>query len=91
MKVWPRDDDVKNVLYHPTGGPFREDGTADWPDDTYTHRRILDGDVTTTDPGLAERTTPEKTTPEKSTDRSAEPSVKPEHPAPKSRDREEKK
>lgn len=78
MKVWPRDDDVKNVLYHPTGGPFREDGTADWPDDTYTHRRISDGDITATDPGGAGRSMPTST-----------PTPTPEKPASKSRAREE--
>jgi hypothetical protein len=45
MKVRAKNDEIKNVLYHPTGGRFRDDGTAEWPDDTYTYRRIEDGDV----------------------------------------------
>jgi hypothetical protein len=51
MQVWPKNDDIRRVLYHPTGVHFRADGPADWPDDSYTHRRIAEGDVTTSDPG----------------------------------------
>jgi hypothetical protein len=47
MKVRAKNDDIKKILKHPTAGAFREDGTADWPDDSYTFRRITDGDVTT--------------------------------------------
>lgn len=47
MKVIAKNDDVKKVLYHPTAGRFRDDGTADWPEDSYTARRIVDGDITT--------------------------------------------
>lgn len=46
MKVRANNDDVKKLIRHPVGGAFREDGTAEWPDDTYTFRRIADGDVT---------------------------------------------
>ena len=51
MQVWPKNDDIRRVIYHPTGVRFRAEGPADWPDDSYTARRIADGDVTTTDPG----------------------------------------
>lgn len=50
MKIWPTNDLNRRFLKHPTGGPFREEGPAEWPDDTYTARRIADGDVTTEAP-----------------------------------------
>ena len=46
MKVFPKNDDIRRILYHPTGVHFRKEGPADWPDDSYTHRRIADGDIT---------------------------------------------
>jgi hypothetical protein len=46
MKVLPKDDNVRKILYHPTGGKFRAEGPADWPDDTFTARRLRDGDIT---------------------------------------------
>ncbi len=45
MKVFPKNDDVRRVLYHPAAGPFRAEGPAEWPDDAFTNRRIADGDV----------------------------------------------
>jgi hypothetical protein len=50
MKVWPKNDSIRKILKHPAGGPFRQDGPAEWPDDSYTARRIADGDVTTDAP-----------------------------------------
>lgn len=51
MQVWPKDDEMRKLLKHePTGVAFYETGPADWPDDTFTYRRIQDGDVTTTPP-----------------------------------------
>jgi hypothetical protein len=47
IKVWPRTDEIRKVLYHPTGKYFPAEGPADWPEDTYTARRIADGDITT--------------------------------------------
>jgi len=46
MKVRAKNDDIRKILRHPTGGAFREDGSAEWPDDSFTHRRVADGDVT---------------------------------------------
>lgn len=52
MKVWPKNDDVRRLITHPHGNiAFRAEGPSDWPDDSFTHRRIADGDVTTEDPG----------------------------------------
>lgn len=46
MKVLPTSEEKRKVLKHPTGGKFLPQGPADWPDDSFTHRRIRDGDVT---------------------------------------------
>jgi hypothetical protein len=47
MKVWPKNDDMRKLLRHPTGGAFSVDSSipAEWPDDSFTHRLIQDGDV----------------------------------------------
>ena len=50
MQVWPKNEDIRRVIYHPTGVRFRADGPAEWPTDSYTARRIADGDVTAEDP-----------------------------------------
>jgi hypothetical protein len=52
MKVFPKDETIRRLISHPSGVPFRKDGPAEWPDDSYTARRIRDGDVTTSDPGM---------------------------------------
>ena len=44
MKVWPKNDEMRKILKHGAVG-FPEEGPAEWPDDTFTHRRIMDGDV----------------------------------------------
>jgi hypothetical protein len=49
MKVWPKNEAARKVLKHGLVG-FPAEGPADWPDDTFTHRRIMDGDVTTEEP-----------------------------------------
>jgi hypothetical protein len=46
MQVNPKNEDVRRVLAHPKAGKFRAQGSVDWPDDTFTHRRIADGDIT---------------------------------------------
>lgn len=54
MKVWPKDDTMRKALRHPSGNVgFNETGPIDWPDDTFTARRIADGDVTTEEPKAA--------------------------------------
>jgi hypothetical protein len=51
MKVYAKNDDIKKNIKHPTGPiRFNEDGSANWPDDQFTRRRIRDGDVTTEPP-----------------------------------------
>ena len=46
MKVLPKNDDVRRVLKHPVAKGFRKQGPAEWPNDSFTARRIRDGDVT---------------------------------------------
>ena len=46
VRVVPRDDDIREFIKHPNAGPFPASGSADWPLDTFTHRRLADGDIT---------------------------------------------
>jgi hypothetical protein len=46
MKVMPKNDDVRRVLKHPVARGFRKEGPAEWPNDSFTARRIADGDIT---------------------------------------------
>ena len=46
MKVVPKNDTIRKLMKHPVAGSFRSEGSSDWPDDSFTHRRIADGDVT---------------------------------------------
>lgn len=46
IRVVPRDDDMRRLLKHyPSGIGFRSEGSVEWPDDVFTHRRIKDGSV----------------------------------------------
>jgi hypothetical protein len=54
MLVWPKDETMRKLLRHPSNQVgFRPEGPIDWPDDTFTARRIADGDVLTSDPNAA--------------------------------------
>lgn len=47
VEVTPKNDDIRKYLYHPlTKIRFPEQGPARWPDDTFTQRRVRDGDIT---------------------------------------------
>lgn len=51
MQVWPKNDSMRKLLKHPHGKVgFHETGSAEWPDDSFTYRRIQDGDVVLKDP-----------------------------------------
>ena len=50
VKVLPKDDHIRKIIKHPTGGAFPEEGPANWPDDQFTTRRLKDGDVTLAEP-----------------------------------------
>jgi hypothetical protein len=45
LRVEPKNDLMRQILRHPTAGFFRGQGAAEWPDDTFTHRRLKDGDI----------------------------------------------
>lgn len=51
-RVLPKNDSVRKLLKHPNAGAFPEVGSAKWPDDSFTHRRLADGDVTLEDDKL---------------------------------------
>jgi len=53
MKVWPKNDEMRKLLKHGIVG-FPAEGAAEWPDDSFTHRRIMDGDVTAEEPKKVE-------------------------------------
>lgn len=51
MKVWPTSDAMRKVLRHPHNNvAFRDEGPMEWPDDSFTHRRLTDGDIVLHDP-----------------------------------------
>lgn len=45
-KVYAKDASIQKHIKHPNGKSFRDDGSAEWPNDQFTKRRIKDGDVT---------------------------------------------
>jgi hypothetical protein len=45
MKVYALKDNVKQYVKHPRGTNFDKQGSADWPMDSFTTRRIRDGDI----------------------------------------------
>jgi hypothetical protein len=46
VRVVPAKEEYRAVLKHPNGGGFPETGSAEWPDDRFTKRRLADGSVT---------------------------------------------
>jgi hypothetical protein len=51
MNVWPKNDVLRRILKHPIAGGFiPPDGPGDWPDDSFTHRLVRDGDLLTKEP-----------------------------------------
>jgi hypothetical protein len=47
VMVLPKNEEMRKLLKHPSGDiKFRPEGPIDWPDDSFTHRRLADGDVT---------------------------------------------
>jgi hypothetical protein len=46
VKVLPKNDAMRKLIKHPIAGAFRAEGAAEWPSDSFTARRIADGDVT---------------------------------------------
>ena len=48
VRVTPAKESLRKILKHPgaSTGSFRSTGSVEWPLDTFTRRRIRDGDVT---------------------------------------------
>ena len=47
VRVTPKNDMVRKYIKHPSNGVgFPADGSCEWPNDAFTKRRIIDGDVT---------------------------------------------
>lgn len=44
IKVWARDEKARSIT-HPRGSPWTAEGTAKWPNDQFTQRRLADGTV----------------------------------------------
>lgn len=60
MKVWPKNETIRKILRHPLGKVgFHEQGPIEWPDDTFTYRRLQEGDITTEEPAAPETTAPQ--------------------------------
>jgi hypothetical protein len=45
VRVVPANDDMRRLLRHPKAGRFRSEGGLEWPNDTFTKKRLRDGDV----------------------------------------------
>ena len=45
VRVLPKNETIRKLLKHPVGGAFRAEGPAEWPSDSFTARRIADGDI----------------------------------------------
>jgi hypothetical protein len=58
VRVSPRDDEVRAWIKHPRVGAFRSVGSIEWPNDTFTQRRIRDGTVTLEPPREAAPSSP---------------------------------
>jgi hypothetical protein len=46
VRVLPANEDFRQVLKHPSGIRFPEEGSVEWPMDKFTKKRIAEGDVT---------------------------------------------
>jgi hypothetical protein len=52
VRVLPKNDQIRKYIKHPrTRVGFPAEGSAEWPNDTFTKRRVIDGDVTIEAPG----------------------------------------
>ena len=53
VRVLPRNEQIRKYIKHPaTRVGFPAEGSAEWPNDAFTKRRIIDGDVTVEAPGV---------------------------------------
>ena len=45
VRVTPASDELRKVLRHPRGARFPNEGSAEWPNDRFTKRRLAEGAV----------------------------------------------
>jgi len=60
VRVTPANDIMRRLLKHPHAGGFPKDGSAEWPDDRFTKRRIADGDIKREDEGHRDKARPHR-------------------------------
>jgi len=53
-------DDMRRLLRHPRAGGFRSEGSIEWPDDTFTKRRLKEGSIKLAAPAEEKKPQPEK-------------------------------
>jgi hypothetical protein len=51
VRVVPASDDLRRVLKHPRGVRFPSHGSAEWPNDKFTKRRLAEGVITLEESG----------------------------------------
>ncbi len=61
MRVLPKNYDIKKFITHASGIGFPDEGPAEWPDDSFTHRRMMDGDITNEEPSQSRKASPPET------------------------------
>lgn len=64
LKVYAANETLRDVLRHPNGARFHDamDQAVEWPNDSFTARRIAEGAVLTDGPGSAEPAPPDDET-----------------------------
>jgi hypothetical protein len=67
MMIYPANEDVRKKIKHPNGIGFRDtlDQAVDWPNDSFTQRRLAGGSV------LLEKATPQLAARRKGEDQSS--------------------
>lgn len=45
VRVEPTRDAMRRLLKHPRAGGFRSEGSVEWPNDTFTKRRLREGSI----------------------------------------------
>jgi hypothetical protein len=63
IKVWAANEDMREVLRHPRGIRFRDtlDQGVEWPNDSFTTRRIAEASVRTDGPGSGQQAPADET------------------------------
>src|SRR5215471_4715011 len=51
----PGREHLRSTLKHPNGMRFRTEGSAEWPNDRFTQRRLADGDIKLADEAKEEK------------------------------------